>query len=213
MRHWLADVYLITHDLVQKAQCGDLRSVKIVRWKAAECKSDPKKEGLSKGFGFVEFDSEGAARETMAQMQGSSLDGHSLVLSVSNRLGASNSEAKGAKVRSGSTKLVVRNIPFEASKKDLQQLFRPLGQVKVLRLPRKFDGGHRGFAFVEFVSKQEARNAREALQSTHLYGRHLVIEDAQDETTNLSDLRAMTKSKFRNDEGLQTSGVAKRLRR
>lgn len=47
-------------------------------------------------------------------------------------------------------------------------------QLKSLRLPKKFDGKHRGFAFVEFLTKQEAQNAFEALQSTHLYGRHMV---------------------------------------
>lgn len=35
-------------------------------------------------------------------------------------------------------------------------------------------GNHRGFAFVEYVTKQEAQNAIEALSNTHLYGRHLV---------------------------------------
>lgn len=46
-------------------------------------------------------------------------------------------------------------------------------QIKSLRLPNKF-GNHRGFAFVEYVTKQEAANALQALSSTHLYGRHLV---------------------------------------
>ena len=47
-----------------------------------------------------------------------------------------------------------------------------------MRLPKKFDGSHRGFAFVEFVSKQEAAKALAALQSTHLYGRHIVVSYA-----------------------------------
>lgn len=34
-----------------------------------------------------------------------------------------------------------------------------------MRLPRKFDGAHRGFAFVEFVSKKEAKNAMDALRT------------------------------------------------
>jgi len=38
-------------------------------------------------------------------------------------------------------------------------------------------GSHRGFAFVEYVTKQEAQNALQALASTHLYGRHLVIDE------------------------------------
>ena len=43
-------------------------------------------------------------------------------------------------------------------------------------MPRKFDGNHRGFAFVEFLTKQEALSAYKALADTHLYGRHLVLE-------------------------------------
>lgn len=40
-------------------------------------------------------------------------------------------------------------------------LFSPFGHLKSARLPKKFDGSHRGFAFVEFTTKQEAKNALE----------------------------------------------------
>jgi len=93
-----------------------------------------------------------------------------------------------------STKLLVRNVAFEATEKDLRQLFSPFGQVKSLRLPMKF-GSHRGFAFVEYVTKQEAQNALQALASTHLYGRHLVIERAKEGET-LEELRARTAAQF-----------------
>lgn len=48
-----------------------------------------------------------------------------------------------------------------------------LSQVRKLRLPKRIDN-HRGFAFVEYVTKQETENAMQALASTHLYGRRLV---------------------------------------
>ena len=48
-------------------------------------------------------------------------------------------------------------------------------------MPKKFDGKHRGFAFVEFNSKGEASKAMDALHSTHLYGRKLVLEYAEAE--------------------------------
>lgn len=48
-------------------------------------------------------------------------------------------------------------------------------------MPTKPDGTHRGFGFVEFTSVREASAALEALRSTHLYGRHLVIEVAEDD--------------------------------
>ncbi|KAJ1342101.1 hypothetical protein BSLG_003324 [Batrachochytrium salamandrivorans] len=79
------------------------------------------------------------------------------------------------------TKLVVRNVPFEASKKDIKELFSSFAHVKSVRIPTKFDGQHRGFAFVDFLTKQEAKTAFETLGATHLYGRHLVLEWAQDD--------------------------------
>ena len=57
------------------------------------------------------------------------------------------------------TKLIVKNVAFEATKNELRSLFGSFGQVKTLRMPRKFDGNHRGFAFVEFLTKQEAKSA------------------------------------------------------
>lgn len=51
-----------------------------------------------------------------------------------------------------------------------------------MRLPKKFDGTSRGFAFIEFTTKQEAANAFEALKHAHLYGRHLVIEHSADDS-------------------------------
>ena len=51
--------------------------------------------------------------------------------------------------------------------------------------------GCRGFAFVDFATKQEARNAMEAVQGAHLYGRRLVLEWAEEEG-GLDELRAKT---------------------
>lgn len=47
-------------------------------------------------------------------------------------------------------------------------------QIKGLRLPKRNIGQYAGYAFVEFMTKQEASNAKKALSSTHFYGRHLV---------------------------------------
>lgn len=44
-------------------------------------------------------------------------------------------------------------------------------------------GEHRGFAFVEFSTAQEAQSAKVALSATHLYGRHLVLEWAKEDGT------------------------------
>ncbi|KAK9149967.1 hypothetical protein Syun_008276 [Stephania yunnanensis] len=150
-------------------------------------------KSLSMGFGFIEFDSVETALRIRKDLQGTVLDGHALILQPCHSKTDGDAVKKSAKDRS-TTKLIVRNVAFQASQKDLRQLFSPFGQVKSLRLPNKL-GSHRGFAFVEFVTKQEAQNALQALSNTHLYGRHLVLERAKEGET-FEELRARTAAQF-----------------
>ncbi|CAD6262345.1 unnamed protein product [Miscanthus lutarioriparius] len=162
--------------------------------KSATVKKHVKKgKNVSMGFGFVEFDSVETATGVCKDLQGTVLDGHALILQLCHGKKDGQAAKKNGKDKS-STKLLVRNVAFEATEKDLRQLFSPFGQIKSLRLPMKF-GSHRGFAFVEYVTKQEAQNALQALASTHLYGRHLVIERAKEGET-LEELRARTAAQF-----------------
>ena len=85
-------------------------------------------------------------------MQGSTLDGHKLVLQLSTHKGEDSGTALQAKAKDGyaAAKLVVRNVAFEATRKDLAGLFGPFGQLKSCRLPKKFDGSHR-YCHIGFI--------------------------------------------------------------
>ena len=50
----------------------------------------------------------------------------------------------------------------------------------------------RGFSFVEFVTKQEAKNAAESIAVAHLYGRRLLAEWAEQGNEGLDEIRALT---------------------
>ncbi|KAL7485049.1 hypothetical protein ACHAW6_010646 [Cyclotella cf. meneghiniana] len=134
---------------------------------------------LSMGFGFVEFSTEEEAKKAMKSLQGKLIDGHSLEVKLSSK-NLSDSVPAISKT-SKNTKIMVRNVPFEATRSELLQLFGSFGQLKKVRLPKKFDGTHRGFAFCEFLTSKEAQNAMATLSRTHLYGRHLVLEWAAEE--------------------------------
>uniref|UniRef100_A0A2P2MME7 Multiple RNA-binding domain-containing protein 1 isoform X1 n=2 Tax=Rhizophora mucronata TaxID=61149 RepID=A0A2P2MME7_RHIMU len=176
--------------LSEQMKQGRILSIKIK-------KHLKKGKNVSMGFGFIEFDSVETATNICRDLQGTVLDGHALILQLCHAKKAEKVAKKSEKDRS-STKLLVRNVAFEATEKDLRQLFSPFGQIKSLRLPMKF-GNHRGFAFVEYVTKQEAQNALEALSSTHLYGRHLVLERAK-EGESLEELRARTAAQFTDEQ-------------
>jgi multiple RNA-binding domain-containing protein 1 len=154
--------------------------VKRVRGDKSE---SPPVKTLSMGFGFVECDSEESVRKAIKALQGAIIDGHALELKRSAKRIDLSSSKKDSPVPGSarkSTKIVVRNVPFQASRKELLQLFGSFGQLKKVRLPKKFDGTHRGFAFVDYLTHQEALTAMNTLSRTHLYGRHLVLEWASD---------------------------------
>lgn len=81
---------------------------------------------------------------TASPVQGSFLDKHKLDIRLSLRgPTAAHAAPKPAPKKAEAAKLLVRNVAFEATKKDIQALFSPMGQVKRCSLPRKFDGNHR----------------------------------------------------------------------
>eukprot|EP00866_Antonospora_locustae_P002064 jgi/Antlo1/2064/245 len=86
---------------------------------------------------------------------------------------------KPGKVAATSTKLVVKNVPFQADAQELRKLFQTKAQVKAVRIPVKRNKQSRGFAFVECASREDAQKILEWFGvSTHLYGRRLVIEQS-----------------------------------
>ncbi|XP_044304866.1 probable RNA-binding protein 19 isoform X1 [Varanus komodoensis] len=144
---------------------------------------------LSMGFGFVEYRKPEHAQKALKQLQGCSVDDHRLEVKISERAVKSavpSGRKKQTSKRQSSSKILVRNIPFQATVKEIRELFSTFGELKTVRLPKKMVGmgTHRGFGFVDFLTKQDAKRAFSALcHSTHLYGRRLVLEWADPEET------------------------------
>lgn len=163
-------------------------------------KTDPKKPGqiLSMGFGFCAFRTKEAAQAGQKAMDGFVLAAHKLSVKASHRgLDAAEEQRRAdlAKKAAGQrTKLVIKNLPFEMSKKDVRELFSTYGKLISIRIPKKFDQSSRGFAFAEFSTAKEALNAMTALKDTHLLGRRLVIEFSEaDEVDPEEQIKAMEK--------------------
>ena len=149
-------------------------------------KTDAKKPGqvLSMGFGFVEFRTSQHAQTALRTLDGYTLEGHKLQIRASHKgLDAAEERrrADAEKRAAGKkTKVVIKNLPFEASKKDVRALFGAYGQLRSVRVPKKMDRGARGFAFADFTTPKEAESAMDALKDTHLLGRRLVLDFADE---------------------------------
>lgn len=187
------------------------KGFKTVTTKIVSYKKDDSDKALSAGYGFVELDSTESVGKAIRTLQGALLDGHSIKLSIAHtkdkekerndnllknkrkaETDLNDYEYEGEGVTNN--KILVKNLAFEANKDELRSLFKTFGEVKTVRLPSKLDGSHRGFAFIEFVSNEEAKIAFKSLMNTHFYGRKLVLEWAQTEKS-VEDLREETQRK------------------
>uniref|UniRef100_A0A671YDB7 Probable RNA-binding protein 19 n=1 Tax=Sparus aurata TaxID=8175 RepID=A0A671YDB7_SPAAU len=177
------------------SKCGKVKSCSISK------KRDKTGKMLSMGYGFVQFQTAEAAQKALRQLQHCSVDDHQLELKVSERATRTTEvsrKKKQAEKKQTGSKILVRNVPFQASVREIRELFCTFGELKTVRLPKKAagTGNHRGFGFIDFLTKQDAKKAFAALcHSTHLYGRRLVLEWADAEDT-VETLRRKTAEHF-----------------
>ena len=155
---------------LKKFMGGDkaVRTVRIAKMKTME---GGKMVEKSRGYGFVEFKGKEKAVKALREKQGKVLDEFEVVLKFSKKVGeeGEDGEKEAARKRNErqkgrerereekenekpTSKLMVKNVAFEANKKELRELFSPFGNVKSVRIPKKFNGDHRGFGFVFFFS-------------------------------------------------------------
>ena len=174
------------HIISSTGQEGNIRKVTIT-------KHMKHGKALSKGFGFVEFTDMKKCKLAMRKLNKTILQKHELQVSISDSTTPFHTKKdqalklKKLKRKIGqntdkavkSTKLLVKNIAFEATKSEIHKLFSRFGDIQSVRLPKTFNKKSRGFCFVTFSGESEAKEAMSALHSTHLYGRKLVIEWAK----------------------------------
>ncbi|KAK2837318.1 hypothetical protein Q5P01_014530 [Channa striata] len=177
------------------SKCGKVKSCTISK------KKDKTGKLLSMGYGFVQYQTAEGAQKALRQLQHCTVDDHQLELKISEKATrttqVSRKKKQVEKKQTGS-KILVRNVPFQATVREIRELFCTFGELKTVRLPKKAagSGNHRGFGFVDFLTKQDAKKAFAALcHSTHLYGRRLVLEWADAEET-VETLRRKTAEHF-----------------
>lgn len=159
---------------------GPIHTIQIAKKRNPE---NPKKQ-IPLGYGFIQFKMASSAEKALRAMQFSEIDDKRIELKRSDRTLQTTAQAErkdtNKSSQKGSTKIMVKNIPFQANVKEIRDIFKTFGELKAVRLPKKMGPGseqHRGFGFIDFVSKSDAKNAFEALHhSTHLYGRRLVLD-------------------------------------
>ena len=120
------------------------------------------KDGLAKGFAFVDISTEDELQNAIEQVNGQEIDGQAV------RVSKSATKEEIAKKREAETaglqKIYVGNIPFDCTTEELKEYFQEYGEVTDAFIPQDKDRGiSRGFAFV--TMKEEFADA--AIEGTN----------------------------------------------
>ncbi len=77
-------------------------------------------------------------------------------------------------------KLYVGNLPFSATREDIEGVFEPYGPIDDIHVVMDRETQRpRGFAFVTLAEKSQAIKAVEALNESDMGGRKLVVNEAR----------------------------------
>ena len=162
---------------------------------SAELMTDPA-TGLSRGFGFIEMETEESAQAAISGLNGKEVDGQTLnVNEVKPGRGGPMPSRDGGRGRPSApaggrppgpprspsgTRLFVGNLPYSAGNADLEKVFAEVGKVSsVSVVTDRFSGQSKGFAFVEMGSKEEADAVIQKFNGQEVLGRVLKINEAR----------------------------------
>ncbi|NXJ73578.1 NUCL protein, partial [Trogon melanurus] len=129
------------------------------------------KDGNSKGMAYIEFKTEADANKALEEKQGTEVDGRAMVIDFTGEK-SHQEHQKGGGERESKT-LIVNNLSYAASEETLQELFKKASSIK---MPQNNQGRPKGYAFVEFATAEDAKEALNSCNNTEIEGRTIRLE-------------------------------------
>lgn len=102
-------------------------------------------------------------------------------------------------------RLIVRNLPFDTSKEDIEQWAGKFGKITEIVLPKSKDKRYpnscAGFCFIQFSSSKNAEKANKLLNFTKLKGRKVAVDWALDKDSWVTKMHEeVKKEQIESDE-------------
>ncbi|NXL25237.1 NUCL protein, partial [Setophaga kirtlandii] len=134
---------------------------------AVEVRIVMNKDGSSKGMAYIEFKTEAEANKALEEKQGTEIEGRAVVIDFTG-------EKSQQEHQKGESKtLIVNNLSYAATEETLQEVFKKASSIKV---PQNNQGRPKGYAFVDFATTEDAREALNSYNNTEIEGRTIRLE-------------------------------------
>ncbi|PIA43523.1 hypothetical protein AQUCO_01900128v1 [Aquilegia coerulea] len=143
--------------------------------KILSCKVATLLDGMSKGFGFVQFESEESAEKAIENLNGSTVAGKEIYVGhfvKRNDRGLPNPEVEY-------TNLYIKNLDLDMTEELLQEKFSEFGKISKLTILKDSNGNSKGVAFVNFETPDNAKRAMEEINGTQVGSKIIYLAKAQ----------------------------------
>ena len=140
--------------------------------------------GVSKGYGFVQFETDEEAKKAIDGVNGKDIRGRPVFVGPFVR--RQERSSPGAAF----TNVYVKNIPEEMGDEELKKLFEEHGPTTSVVIMKDGDGKSRGFGFVNFEDAESAAAAVEKLNGSMQGDKEITVCRAEKKSERESKLRA-----------------------
>ncbi|KAL1219043.1 Polyadenylate-binding protein 8 [Cardamine amara subsp. amara] len=149
------------------------------------CKVAVDPSGQSKGYGFVQYDTEEAAQRAIEQLNGMLLNDKQVY--VGPFVHKLQRDPSGEKVKF--TNVYVKNLSESLSDEELNKVFGEFGVTTSCVIMRDAEGKSKGFGFVNFENSDDAARAVEALNGKTFDDKEWFVGKAQKKSERETELK------------------------
>ena len=143
--------------------------------------------GNSKGFGFVHFEEESAAKEAVDALNGMLLNGKEIYVAA--HLSRKERDSQLEESRANFTNIYVKNIAPETTDEQFAELFNKYGETTSVALEKTPEGKLKGFGFINYANHEDAAKAVDELNDLEFNGEKLYVGRAQKKFERMQALK------------------------
>ncbi|PHH59328.1 hypothetical protein CDD81_3378 [Ophiocordyceps australis] len=151
------------------------------------CKVAQDEHGSSKGYGFVHYETDEAAKQAIKHVNGMLLNEKKVY--VGHHIPKKDRQSKFEEMKANFTNIYVKNVAPDVTDDEFRELFQTYGDITSSSLAHDPDGKSRGFGFVNFTTHENAFKAVEELNGKDFRGQDLYVGRAQKKHEREEELR------------------------
>lgn len=150
------------------------------------CKVATDENGVSKGYGFVHYETQEAAQQAVQKVNAMLLNGKKVYVGF---FVPRKDRGDGGSGEDKFSNIFAKNLPEEVDDEQLLAMFKPFGDVKSAVTMKNAEGKSKGFGFVNFDTHEEALAAVEQMNQKEVNGKTLFVGRAQKKKERERELR------------------------